>query len=72
MSRVGPTSRRELIRGLVDLGFSGPYTGSRHQVMVRGNVEGPIPNPDEGDISRNLLTRILRVAGVSREEWEAI
>jgi hypothetical protein len=31
-----------------------------------------IPNPHEGDISRNLLARILREAGVSRDAWEAL
>jgi hypothetical protein len=28
-----------------------------------------IPNPHEGDISVGLLARLLRQAGVSREEW---
>lgn len=31
-----------------------------------------IPNPHQGDISRGLLTRILRQAGISREEWEKL
>jgi hypothetical protein len=30
-----------------------------------------IPNPHGADIGANLLTRILRDAGVSREEWES-
>ena len=28
-----------------------------------------LPNPHQGDISRDLLARILRQAGISREEW---
>ena len=72
MPRVGPISRRELIRCFRQLGFDGPYAGSRHQVMVRGDIQVPIPNPHEGDISRNLLTRILREASVNKDEWEAL
>lgn len=72
MPRVGPISRRDFIRCFRLLGFDGPYAGSRHQVMVRGDVHVPIPNPHEGDISRNLLVRILREAGIRREEWEAV
>jgi hypothetical protein len=37
--------------------------------MRRGNVTVIIPNPHEGDIGVGLLTRLLRQAGVSREEW---
>ena len=31
-----------------------------------------IPNPHQGDISRDLMMRILRQAGVEREEWERL
>jgi hypothetical protein len=31
-----------------------------------------IPNPDAEDIGRGLLVRILRQAGIEREEWEAL
>lgn len=31
-----------------------------------------IPNPHAEDISRGLLVRILRQAGIDREEWEAL
>jgi hypothetical protein len=40
-------------------------------IMQRGDLTITIPNPHEGDISVGLLARILRQAGVSREEWEA-
>jgi len=38
--------------------------------MVRENITIRIPNPHQGDIGRDLLTRILRQAGISSEEWE--
>jgi predicted RNA binding protein YcfA (HicA-like mRNA interferase family) len=31
-----------------------------------------IPNPHTEDIGRGLLVRILRQAGIEREEWEAL
>jgi predicted RNA binding protein YcfA (HicA-like mRNA interferase family) len=31
-----------------------------------------LPNPHKGDIERNLLARILKQAGISREEWEQL
>jgi len=37
--------------------------------MLRGECRLILPNPHRGDISVDLLRRILRRAGVSREEW---
>jgi predicted RNA binding protein YcfA (HicA-like mRNA interferase family) len=65
----GPIKRSDLIRNLRKLGFEGPYTGGKHQYMVRGEVRVVLPNLHQGDISRDLLARILRQAGISREEW---
>lgn len=67
----GPIDRRDLVRGLRRLGFDGPWSGGRHQFMVRDSVTVRIPNPHDGDISVGLLSRILKQAGVTREEWEA-
>ena len=51
------------------LGFSGPYTGGRHQFMVRGSIRLVLPNPHRGEIGVGLLKRILRQAGIEEEEW---
>lgn len=76
MPPFGPTTRRDLIRYLKMLGFDGPYAGSKHQFMRRATgqhvVRVTLPNPHEGDVSRGLLSRILRDAGISREEWERL
>lgn len=40
--------------------------------MQRGMLVVRVPNPHEGDISQPLLQRILKQAGVSHEEWEAL
>lgn len=58
MPKLGPIKRAELIRLFRVLGFHGPYAGAC------------VPNPHQSDISTGLLGRILRQAGVEREEWE--
>ena len=50
-------------------GFVGPYPGADHEYMSRGLLEVRIPNPHGGDISVDLLQKILKQAGISREEW---
>ncbi len=40
--------------------------------MIRGDRTLRIPNPHGGDIGVELLSRILKQAGISRREWEAI
>lgn len=67
-----PTSRRVLIATLRRVGFTGPYTGGRHQFMQRGSLVLTIPNPHRGDISIGLLAVILRQAGISRKAWEQL
>ena len=69
MTRLAPVTRSELVRRLRTLGFDGPYAGGRHPQMQREDVTVIIPNRHEGDIGIGLLTRLLRQAGVSREEW---
>jgi len=70
MPPFGPISRADLIRGLRKLGFDGPYTGGKHQYLIRGQLRLVLPNPHQGEISTALLTRILRQAGIDREDWE--
>jgi predicted RNA binding protein YcfA (HicA-like mRNA interferase family) len=73
MPPFGPIRRRDLIRYLRRLGFEGPYSGGRHDYMVGpGENRLSIPNPHGGDIDRGLLVRVLRQAGISREEWEEL
>jgi len=69
MARLVPVSWNTLVRRLRELGFEGPYAGGRHPQMRRGDVTVIIPNPHEGDIGVGFLTRLLRQAGVSRDEW---
>jgi hypothetical protein len=72
MPAWGPIKRRELIVGLKRLGFKGPFSGGKHEFMVRGELVLTIPNPHRGEIGISLLTLILRQAGVSRKKWETV
>ena len=72
MPSFGAISRSDLIRNLKQIGFNGPYSGGKHQYMIRDELKLPIPNPHKGDISVGLLNRILRQANISREEWERL
>jgi hypothetical protein len=40
--------------------------------MKHGGQKIRLPNPHQGDISGGLLRRILRDAGIAREEWEPL
>ena len=72
MPRFGPVSRKELIRYLRQLGFEGPYAGKKHQMMIRGDCTLRIPNPHQNDVGMELLARILRQAGICRDDWEGL
>ena len=51
MPHVGPIKRKDLIYCLKLSGFEGPYSGGKHQFMVKGSITLSIPNPHRGDIS---------------------
>lgn len=69
--RLTPVSRSEFIKRMQALGFEGPYSGGRHEFLLRADRRLIVPNPHRGDISVDLLVRLLDEAGVTRQEWEA-
>ena len=71
MPRLSPVSRREFIRRLRDLGYDGPYTGGRHEFMLRDDRRLILPNPHRQTVGADLLTRLLRQAGITRQEWDS-
>lgn len=72
MPPVGPIKRSDLIRALKGAGFEGPLAGGKHEFMVKGARRLILPNPHRGEIGRDLLVRLLRQAGLEREEWERL
>jgi predicted RNA binding protein YcfA (HicA-like mRNA interferase family) len=69
MPELTPVSRRKFIQRLRALGFEGPFAGGKHPQMKRGNLTLILPNEHEGDIGPGFLGRLLKQAGISREEW---
>jgi predicted RNA binding protein YcfA (HicA-like mRNA interferase family) len=72
MPRIGPIRREELLRYLKQLGFEGPYSGGKHQFVVKEDMAVRLPNPRPGDIEQEFLARILRQARIGREQWEML
>lgn len=69
MPKLTPISQKKFITKLIRLGFAGPFQEGRHPYMIRDSVTLTVPNPHDGDISVDLLVRLLRQAGISRQEW---
>ncbi|MEI6513766.1 MAG: type II toxin-antitoxin system HicA family toxin [bacterium] len=69
MPKLGPIDWRELVERLHKRGFEGPLYGGKHPYMIKGGLVLTIPNPHRTQISPDLLCRILRQAGISRDEW---
>ena len=65
-------SRKELIRKFRALGYEGPFSGGKHQFMLKGKQKIRIPNPHMSDIGIGLLKEILRQAGIPAEDWDSI
>lgn len=58
MSHLSPCKRREFIRRLRVLGFTGPVAGTRHQMMVLGSHRIAIPGYEEYSVPK--LAEMLR------------
>ncbi len=71
MPKIGPIKRKNLIYYLRLFGFSGPYSGGKHQFMIKDLIRLVLPNPHKGDVSIDLLKRILKQAGIHKKEWES-
>ena len=70
MSTPSTITRKDLIRKFRSLGYEGPFSGGKHQFMVKGSKKIHIPNPHgSGEIHISLVREILRQAGISIEEW---
>ncbi|PZV03438.1 MAG: hypothetical protein DCF32_13870 [Leptolyngbya sp.] len=72
MPVLGPIKRNDLVRYLKMLGFEGPYSGGKHQFMVKAELRLTLPNLHKGDISQALLLKILRQADISKDAWEKL
>ncbi len=69
MPQLNPVPRRELIKKLKEFGFDGPFSGGKHLYMLKEGLRLTIPNPHKQIVGVDLLIRILKQAGISRNEW---
>ena len=73
MSRWTPCKRREFIQKLQQLGFSGPFSGSKHQFMIYQEYRLTIPSNDEYSVPQ--LRMMIREAEeiierqITLEQW---
>jgi predicted RNA binding protein YcfA (HicA-like mRNA interferase family) len=72
MPAIRPIKYKELIHFLRKLNFSGPYSGGKHQFMVKGDLRVRIPNPHKREIGKNLLKQILIEAEIEIGVWEKL
>jgi len=62
-------SWKELVGRLRKLGFDGPFCGGKHFYMRKDGFNLPIPNPHRGDVSAQLISKIVRDSGLRKEDW---
>ncbi|MGA2297938.1 MAG: type II toxin-antitoxin system HicA family toxin [FCB group bacterium] len=72
MPPIKPLKRKELIYFLKKAGFEGPFSGGKHQFMLKNDITIRIPNPHEKDIEKSLLLKILKQADITKDEWEKL
>ncbi len=54
MLAFGPVKRKDFIRYLRKLGFEGPFSGGRHQFMLKDKLRLTLPNPHQQEISQKI------------------
>jgi hypothetical protein len=76
MPEWNPVKRREFIRKLCGLGFSGPCSGTRHEFMIIRNHRQTIPTNREYSVPqlRMLIHQVEAILGrkISAEEWNSL
>jgi hypothetical protein len=73
VSRWIPCKRRDFIRRLRLLGFDGPFSGTRHQLMVYEHHHLTIPSNAEYSVPqlRMMLREVEEIIGreIAVEDW---
>jgi len=76
VSQWQPCKRRDFIKRLRQLGFDGPYSGTRHQFMVYENHRLAIPSNSECSVPqlRMMLNEIEAILdrSVTLDEWNSL
>lgn len=76
MSQWQPCKRKVFIRRLRQLGFDGPYSGTRHQFMVYRNHRMSIPSDLEYSVPklRMMLNEAESIIdrSISSDQWNGL
>ncbi len=76
MSRWTPCKRRSFIERLRRLGFDGPYSGARHELMLFQNHRLSIPSNSEYSVPqlRFMLNEVERIIEreITVDEWNEL
>lgn len=76
MSRWSPCKRNDFVRRLQKLGFSGLYSGAKHQFMLFGQQRLTIHSNAEYSVPqlRMMMREIETIVGrkISIDEWNAL
>lgn len=76
MSRWAPCKRRDFIRRLREIGFDGPFSGTRHQFMVYEQHRLAIPSNAEYSVPqlRMMIREVEEIIGrkITTDEWNRL
>ena len=76
MSRWAPCKRRDFIRRLQEIGFDGPFSGTRHQFMVYGQHRLAIPSNAEYSVPqlRMMIREVEDIIDhqITADEWSRL
>ncbi|MGL5135675.1 MAG: type II toxin-antitoxin system HicA family toxin [Planktothrix sp.] len=76
MSRWKPCKRRDFIQKLQKVGFSGPFSGSKHQFMIYESHRLTIPSNDEYSVPqlRIMIREVEDILAqqITLKEWDSL
>lgn len=76
MSRWTPCKRRDFINRLRELGFDGPFSGTKHQFMVYKQHRLAIPSNTEHSIPqlKMMIREVENIIGreITADEWNRL
>lgn len=76
MSRWTPCKRRDFIKRLTELGFEGPYSGTRHQFMIYQSHRLAIPSNDEYSVPqlKMMIQEVEKILNqkIGIDKWNSL
>ena len=76
MSQWTPCKRRDFINRLRELGFDGPFSGTKHQFMVYKQHRLAIPSNTEYSIPqlKMMIREVENIIGreITADEWNSL